>query len=503
MLLRNRIRWDVTVDVVVIGFGCAGMVAAVTARDEGADVLILEKQPLQSHHTNSSMSGGIFISPSDKKGAFQYLEALCRVGEESYWTDKDIIRVWTEYTANNNAWVEANGGKTYKTKITGEHPNVPGYDSIIVYRFRGAGHGLAQFLSEQLGKRNIPVMYDTAALRLITNMKGEVVGVEAESRIGEEVKRIRVRAAKGVIMTCGGFEFNEEMKLHYLKVHPSYFSGSEANTGEGIKMALDVGADLWHMNCVSARFGMKFPDFPIAFAPDFGGNTHLELRPEGGELSPAKRCGYVCVDRYGRRFTNENFKMHVLYYELALFDSQRLVYPRVPSYWIFDQKRMGLGILPRRSSGPAGPSRIYQWSVDNGTEIEKGWIRTARTVRELAGLIGVPPDNLEGTVATYNKCCDRGLDPDFGRESVNLIPLEQPPYYVVELWPGGANTQGGPRRNARAEVLNLDGEPIPGLYGAGELGSIYGMLYPAGGGNLAECIAFGRIAGANAARRVA
>ena len=146
-------------------------------------------------------------------------------------------------------------------------------------------------------------------------------------------------------------------------------------------------------------------------------------------------------------------------------------------------------------------SRLYQWSKDNGAEIEKGWIRTARTVRELAGLIGVPPNNLEDTVATYNRYCDRGLDPDFGRGSSDLIPLEHPPYYAVEIWPGGANTQGGPRRSAKAEVLNLDGEPIPGLYSAGELGSIYGMLYPAGGGNLGECIAFGRIAGENAARR--
>ena len=74
-----------------------------------------------------------------------------------------------------------------------------------------------------------------------------------------------------------------------------------------------------------------------------------------------------------------------------------------------------------------------------------------------------------------------------------------PPFYSVKLWPGGANTRGRPKRNGKAQILNTDGEPIGGLYGAGESGSLFGMIYPAGGGNLGECIAFGRIAGENAA----
>ena len=302
-------------------------------------------------------------------------------------------------------------------------------------------------------------------------------------------------------MTCGGFEYNEEMKLQYLKVYPAYFSGSEANRGDGITMAQEVGADLWHMNCASARFGMKYADFPIAFAPDFMGTRHLELSPGAGELKQAKRCGYACVDRQGRRFTNENFKVHALYYELGLFDSQRLCYPRIPCYWIFDRRRLEVGAITKRSSGPAGPLRLYEWSKDNSAEIDKGWISTAKTLRELARALAMPPDTLEDAIETYNRWCEKGVDPDFGRTPQDLIPLDDPPYCAVALWPGGANTQGGPKRNARAEIVNVRGEPIPGLYGAGELGSIFGMLYPAGGGNLSECIAFGRIAGYEAARR--
>ena len=109
------------------------------------------------------------------------------------------------------------------------------------------------------------------------------------------------------------------------------------------------------------------------------------------------------------------------------------------------------------------------------------------------------PDTLEKAVLTYNEYCERKEDPEFHRPAHRLTALNEPPFFAIELWPGGPNTQGGPRRNSRAQVVNSFGNPIAGLYAAGKCGSIYGMLYPAGGSNLSECIAFGRIAGENAA----
>jgi len=108
------------------------------------------------------------------------------------------------------------------------------------------------------------------------------------------------------------------------------------------------------------------------------------------------------------------------------------------------------------------------------------------------------PETLEETIGRYNAFCKNGKDSDFNRPPETLVPLDTPPYYAVKMWPGGPNTQGGPRRNKKAQVLDTQGKPIPRLYAAGELGSIFGRLYQ-GGGNLAECIAFGRIAGENAA----
>lgn len=106
---------------------------------------------------------------------------------------------------------------------------------------------------------------------------------------------------------------------------------------------------------------------------------------------------------------------------------------------------------------------------------------------------------LEATVTRYNTFVAQGEDADFGRNPAWIAAIETPPFYAMELTPCFVNTQGGPRRNEDAQVIGLDGRPIPRLYSAGELGSIYAYNYNAGG-NVGECFAFGRVAGRNAAR---
>ena len=148
----------------------------------------------------------------------------------------------------------------------------------------------------------------------------------------------------------------------------------------------------------------------------------------------------------------------------------------------------------------------YLWSGDNQQEIDRGWIMKSGTIEGLASTILKDPDNgtmmtastLTETVKRYNRLCRGGEDVDFGKPGRWMQALEDPPYYAAKLWPGGPNTQGGPRRNIRGQVLRVDNTPIPRLYAAGELGSVWGMLYQLGG-NIAESFAFGRIAGANAA----
>ncbi|MFH1383000.1 MAG: FAD-dependent oxidoreductase [Chloroflexota bacterium] len=492
MLASGRIKWHESADVVVVGLGAAGAVAAITTHDAGAQVLVLEKQPAASHVTTSHMSAGVFISPNNVAEAATYMEHLAKTSGGPPWTDNETNLAWAKYASENVQWLEKLGARVKLSNRGGEH-NLPGQQSIEVYTFPGVGHGLMRFLKQQVESRHITVRYETPARRLLTNTRGEVIGVRAES----DGKEINVKATRGVIMAPGGFEFNEEMKLNYLRVYPSYFVGSPANTGDGYRMVEEVGGTFWHMNCCSASWVIKTPDSPIGLGLNFRGSHGLEQwRRHAVTGNP---CGYVIVDKYGKRYTSEEHKRHTLYYELALFDSHKLEYPRVPSYWIFDRKRFDASPLPLPFDG-AMLYNLIPWSNNNRAELEKGWIIQGNTIEELAGKIKLDPPALKKTVADYNSYCERKEDPEFHRPARHLVPLTNPPFYAVTLWPGGPNTQGGPRRNGKAQVMNADGQPIPRLYAAGEFGSVYGLLYPAGGGNIAECIAFGRIAGENAAK---
>ncbi len=497
MIVPADIRWNKDTEVVVIGYGLAGAVAAVTAKDRVAEVVMLEKQAADSRCTNSSLSGGLFVNPTDVSGAIKYLKALSGSGDDPPWTDADTIEAWASYACQNKQWIQELGGRVKFLRKGGEHPEIPGCDSIEIWQYPGKGLSMMRFMYGQVDTRGIEILYQTAAKRLLTNERGEIIGVKATSTGGGRHQEIYIRARKAVILCCGGFEDNEEMKLQYLRVYPVYFNGEGmGNTGDGIKMAQEVGADMWHMNCCSAGLVSKFPEFPMAFWIDLceGESSRRRLATPGQKAA----AGFITVDRHGLRYMNENFKVHAAWYQLAAFDSDRFEYPRVPSYHIFDQRRIDYGPVARMS-GPAGPHQIYHWSKDNSAELRRGWILHDDTLTGLAGQIGIPALALEDTVQTWNNRCREGKDPEHGRVLADLVPIDRPPYYAIKVFPGGPNTRGGPKRNARAQVVNPFGEPVRRLYAAGECGSIYGMLYPSGGANLAECIAFGRIAGENAA----
>ena len=120
-------------------------------------------------------------------------------------------------------------------------------------------------------------------------------------------------------------------------------------------------------------------------------------------------------------------------------------------------------------------------------------------MKDLAGKLGIDTETLAGTIQNYNDYCQHGKDPEFHRHPGDLIGLNDPPYYAVKLWPGGSFTQGGPRRNSKAQLINIDGDPISGLYSVSELGPIFGF-HDITAGNLAECFVFGRIAGENSVK---
>ena len=136
------------------------------------------------------------------------------------------------------------------------------------------------------------------------------------------------------------------------------------------------------------------------------------------------------------------------------------------------------------------------WFDDNSMAVAKGWIATASSIRGLAGKLELPADALAASVDRYNRGIETDQD-EFGRGRPDATTIEKGPFYGVAIWPATYNTQGGPRRSAKGEILDPWGAPIPGLFGAGELGSIFNTLYP-GGVNYGEALTSGRIAGASA-----
>jgi succinate dehydrogenase/fumarate reductase flavoprotein subunit len=482
-------KYDVETDVVVVGYGFAGAVAAISAHDAGASVVILEKMPQAGG--NSRVSGGncVVTKPTEDavRGLSQYLSGLCMDTAPA-----DVIDALVRGAQTLPEWFAGLGGdlsvpdkliisNTYPRTIKGPgFPKVPGGVGTFEKRcLRGdpdvpPSLRMWRLLSRNVSERGIKVYLNAPVQELIKGDNGEIVGVLIEI----DGRRASIRSRRAVIMTCGGFENDEALKRDYLPPKPLKFVGNPGNTGDGIRMAQKIGADIWHMTRSSCIIGFQTRDFDAAF----------------GIFFPAD--GFIYVDRYGRRYVNETgIELHEFYRMFSEFDTEHVEFPRIPSWGIFNEQTRLAGPLTWNSSGYNRD--LYAWSADNSREIERGWIVKADSVAGLAERLRMSQQALQDTLSRYNQHCAAGKDKEFGRDPDTLKPLT-PPYYAIELYPAVLNTQGGAKRDASARVVGADGEPIPRLYSAGEFGSIWGYLYQ-GATNITECLVFGRIAGRNAA----
>lgn len=520
--------WSKTTDVVVVGYGGAGAVTAISAFDAGAEVLVLEKSPslaslgitgttpaymISGGGGNTHMSAGGAIWPSDPVLGATHLYAIS-------WgaTPMDICQAWGQVASQLPAWYKAMGIPYTVSLNVAEFPTLPGASCINSLGVAGNGQKLFYYMDQQVQSRGIQILFNTAGTDLIQDPKTkEILGVRALSNYSEV---LNIQAKRGVVLCTGGFEYNDSMKLNYLKAYPYHFLGWPYNTGDGIKMAQGVGADLWHMNATSAFMRQYYPS-----------------------LSPcslyvgATGYGYIWVNKYGQRFYNEILGAtftHTWNYALADFDLTGPGYDRIPTFLIFDettrlkgpimnQTAFSCTVLPPQFGG------IPAWSKDNSAEIAKGYILKGQssiadlvnTINQFPWTVNSPndwqadrvaapavdmvvsmdPAKLAATVNQWNADCAAGKgDTAFGRTAAQMAPISTPPFYAVAMWPGGPNTQGGPVRDARARILDTKGKPIPRLYGNGECGSIWGFLYAGSGGDISELISFGQIAGNNVAQ---
>ncbi len=477
-------NWDREADVVVVGFGAAGVAASVTAHELGADVLLLEKAPEHKAGGNTKVAGQGYLNTSAPEPAAAYLTALCG----PYTVPEEMVRVWSEEMCLNNEWLASLGGDPQEHQhppVGIEFPELPGSD--CVHKFHDGpkyGYSLTWKRFESLVKeRPIDVLYETPGRELVQDGDtGEILGIRAEHK----GKFIAIKARKAVILTCGGFENNQEMIRDYLPGVPyCYTSGSPYNEGDGITMGLAVGADLWHMNNYAGpSMALKVPEVPTSFSMQA---LHYSKEIPGGA---------IVVGPDGKRFCDEKYKTR--HGKVPAHGTWKALTTPCPMHMIFDRVHMAAGSIydSHPSHGWTQIVEQYEWSEDNSAELGKGWIKSGATLTELAGKIGLDPATLTDTVQRWNIQAEAGEDSDFGR-TLMLTPLADGPYYAVELSPSMLNTQGGPRRNEKGQIVRPDRTPIPRLYSAGELGSIYSYLYQ-GTGNIGECLAFGRISARNA-----
>lgn len=490
-------NWDKEADVVIVGYGGAGAVTAITAHDAGAEVLIVEKQlkdtPEKENQTNSTrLSASCMMNFNTKTGAIKFLTAASRGT-----TPADVIESWAEYAIHTRDWLDGIGGQTVERPYdTSEYP-LSVFPEGAEYTACGhvkMGYGLWQTLSRATESRGIEVLFDCPAQELIQNPGTmEILGV----KVRNEGRDQNIRARKAVVLCNGGFEFDFEMLDTYVWAHPCRFTANPANTGDGIKMAQAVGAALWHMPLIGGG--------PTVYIPDLGVGT--------GSMSPRP---FIWVTKYGKRFMGQptspnnlipgTIPAHTSSYALFHWDFNLCDFPAVPFFSIFDQSAVDRGPVTG-TGGVLGLKGQYKWSDDNSEEIKKGWILKGDTIEELAKVIGEDPDVagkmkpeiLADTLAKYNQYCANGVDPEFGTLPTALNPLTKPPYYAMKMYPGCFNTFGGPKRSAKGQVVDAFDKPIARLYSAGELGSILGFLYAGGGWNLCEVVVSGQIAGKYAA----
>jgi 3-oxosteroid 1-dehydrogenase len=501
--------WDYEADVVVVGYGGAGAVTAIAAADAGAEVLILEKNPQNQLWCNTRMCGGLCHVADDASEAAKYFKAVAfGLGLPDGFGDpahvyphypeqfvEDIAQAWAEGVVQTGDFLQSLGEVEFTNGL--EIPKAafstfPGAEHYGTFSVAGRGIALYELLANAVNERNVEMMWGSPAKRLITDPEGEVIGVVAQEAGAE----ISVKARKAVVLCSGGFEYDEELKDAFIPGWGWVFMGNPSNTGDGLRMAMGVGATLGHMYHNAARVVAGGP----ALMEEIGTGIRIAI----------EKPGMLLVDNYGERYINEVFtsvdpQRYQFYNQVIVYDISKLEYPRIPSWFIFDETVRQAGPLPSTFYG-AIATGIYDWSEDNSAEVEKGWILRADTLEELAAVIAADPNNrgrmdattLANTVAVFNQYSEGGEDLDFARDPETLGALTTPPYYAIDMYPGGPNTEGGMIRDAKSQVISVRGDVIPRLYAVGEVGSFFSFAYQ-GGGNIAGCIIFGRVAGENAA----
>lgn len=521
MKISDKNNFDESFDVVVAGFGLAGGIAALNASQAGAKTLLIEKSPVPGGL--SICSYGAVRSARDPEQAFIYLKTT-----NDGRTPDDVLRVLAngmcevetyvrELGRINNAViansVEENAlreksGDPYRRQIRANYPlpgtdtfyhttviDIPGFDAPKIYPWANGAPGgpkLFRIVHEHLLKQGVEIRLATPALRLIADPDTrKVLGIRVSTNGVER----NIEARRGVVLASGGFEGNADMKAQFFESKPVLNAAARMNNGDGIRMAQHLGAALWHMWHIHGAYGFKHTDENYPYG------IRVKRMPDWFPGEPDKvnvKMAWILVDQAGKRFMSEYqpYTQDTGVRQLQHFDAVTQRFPRNPSFLVCDEEGRKMYPLGKATSNDEGIR--YEWSDDNLKEVGLGIIKRADSLAELARMLNIDAAEFEQSVGRWNALCERGSDDDFKRPAGSMTPIKTAPFYGAPVYATLSNTQGGPVHDAQQRIIDVYGKPIPRLYSAGELGSSFGHLYLSGG-NIAECVVTGRIAGRNAA----
>ena len=479
MIVNDHTYYDASYDVVVLGFGGAGATAARFAADSGAKVLIVDSAPEGHEGGNTRYAAelvGYSSSEEDYRAYYEHLAQHFNIDSE---IEDTVVYGITHMKEYFRKYLDVNEPVSYKTilglpydAVIADHPDLPGaksYDMITMEKgiFNAS---LWNILRQKVLDRSdkIDVWYSAPVKHILQTPGKKVVGAQIE----RDQVLLNVYAKNGVVLTTGGIENNPQMIQDYIGSHKLVPLGSLYNKGKGIDLAHEAGADMWHMSMYAAG-GMQqafaFYEPGMKRAPFYMGNQVFYT----GSIFTVGDDGtrYFKEDQGAREGYVEN---HGSWYKPL-----NPIHP----YFVFDQKQ-----YDKISEIDTFPDNKALNSV-----------LKADSVSELAEKMGVAGDKLQSTIDEFNFFAEKKHDYAYHRDPATLSAFsEAGPYYAIPLVQTIGWSEAGPRRNARAEIINPEHKPIPHLYGAGELGSNMSNLYQ-GGSDLADCLIFGKIAGQNAA----
>jgi len=440
-------------DIIIVGAGGAGMSAALQAKEEGKNPVILEKMPVAGGNTMKASSG---MNASETK--YQKEAGITDTNDKFYeetlkgghgTNDKELLRYYVDHSASAIDWLDSMGIKLNNLTITGgmseKRTHRPEDGSAV-------GEYLVHGLLNNIHEKEIPIFVNADVTEILEN-DSTVDGV----KVTVEGKEKEVHG-KAVVVTTGGYGANPEMLEKEKPELKGYVTtNQEGSTGDGIRMIEKLGGQTVDMDQIQIHPTVQ---------QDKGVLIGEAVRGEGG----------ILVGQDGKRFTNEmGTRDNVSAAITAL--------PEKSAYLIFDA-----GVKDRVKA-----INFYE---------KQGFVKSADSIEALAKEIDMDGKTLDTTVADWNKAVEAKSDSEFSRKTGMDNPLTKGPFYAIKIAPGIHYTMGGVKINDKTEVLNKENQPITGLYAAGEVtGGLHGSNR-IGGNSVGDIIVFGRQAGEQSAKFV-